>query len=202
MNNNNQEYYEGLGIPRDADQRAIQDPYRRLAMKWHPYRNKSAEAGERFKRMATAYAIRSDPRKRPWCDARGFESVAHDTYDDLFGDLDLGSRCTLKARRNSNTQAKVLCSWPPSPREQMEVAVDARFRIVSMPSTMPFRMFGENSLLRVQRIQCVGTRNEYKSIIAFRQPGRNVVGPSLAPRRENHSDSAVWQVFAQDFRGR
>jgi curved DNA-binding protein CbpA len=125
MNNNNQEYYEGLGIPRDADQRAIQDPYRRLAMKWHPYRNKSAEAGERFKRMATAYAIRSDPKKRPWCDARGFESVAHDTYDDLFGDLDLGSRCTLKARRNSNTQAKVLCSWPPSPREQMEVAVDA-----------------------------------------------------------------------------
>ena len=91
MNNNDQDYYEELGIPRDADQRAIQDAYQRLAMKWHPYRNKSAEAEERFKRIATAYAILSDPKKRARYDARGFESVAHYTYDDLFGDLDLGS---------------------------------------------------------------------------------------------------------------
>jgi len=125
MNNNDQDYYEELGIPRDADQGAIQDAYRRLAMKWHPYRNKSAEAEERFKRIATAYAILSDPKKRARYDARGFESVAHDTYADLFGDLDLGSRCTLKARRNSNTQAKVFCSWPPSASEQTDVAIDA-----------------------------------------------------------------------------
>ena len=60
-------------------------------MKWHPDRNKSPEAEERFKRIATAYAILSDPKKRAKYDARGFEGVAHYTHDDLFGDLDLGS---------------------------------------------------------------------------------------------------------------
>lgn len=91
MKNNDRDYYEELGIPRDADMQAIKDAYRRLAMKWHPDRNKSPEAEERFKRIATAYAILSDPRKRAKYDARGFEGVAHYTHDDLFGGLDLGS---------------------------------------------------------------------------------------------------------------
>ncbi len=91
MNNSDQDYYEELGVPRDADQQTIKDAYRRLAMRWHPDRNKSPDAGERFKRIATAYAILSDPQKRAKYDARGFEGVAHYTHDDLFGGLDLGS---------------------------------------------------------------------------------------------------------------
>lgn len=91
MNNHDQDYYEELGIPRDADQKAIKDAYHRLAMKWHPDRNNSPEAEERFKRIATAYAILSDPKKRARYDAQGFEGVAHYTHDDLFGGLDLGS---------------------------------------------------------------------------------------------------------------
>jgi molecular chaperone DnaJ len=91
MNNRERDYYEELGIPRDADEKAIKDAYHRLAMKWHPDRNKSPEAEERFKRIATAYAILSDPKKRAKYDARGFEGVAHFSQDDLFSGLDLGS---------------------------------------------------------------------------------------------------------------
>ena len=86
-----QDYYEVLGVPRDADKKIIKDAYHRLAMKWHPDRNKSPEAEERFKEIAKAYAVLSDSKKRARYDARGFEGVAHFSDDDLFRGVDLGS---------------------------------------------------------------------------------------------------------------
>ena len=59
-------------------------------MKWRPDRNNSPAAEERFKRIATAYGMLTDPRKRSKYDACGFEGVARYTQDDLFGNLDLG----------------------------------------------------------------------------------------------------------------
>lgn len=85
------DYYEILGVPRDADERAIKKAYHKLAMEWHPDRNKSPEAGERFKEIATAYAILKDPQKRARYDLHGMEGVAHYTSEDLFGGLDLGN---------------------------------------------------------------------------------------------------------------
>jgi molecular chaperone DnaJ len=85
------DYYEVLGIPRDADQKAIKDAYHRLAMQWHPDRNKSPEAESRFKEIAKAYAILSKPDKRAQYDAHGFEGVAHFSDEDLFRNVDLGS---------------------------------------------------------------------------------------------------------------
>ncbi len=85
------DYYDVLGIPRDADAKTIKDAYHRLAMKWHPDRNSAPEAEERFKQIAKAYAVLSDPKKRAKYDARGFEGVAHYTSEDLFSGLDLGS---------------------------------------------------------------------------------------------------------------
>jgi len=91
MADSEQDYYELLGVPRDADAKTIKDAYHRLAMKWHPDRNPAADAEERFKQIATAYAVLSDPKKRARYDARGFEGVAHFSAEDLFGGLDLGS---------------------------------------------------------------------------------------------------------------
>ncbi len=91
MNDKERDYYDVLGIPRDADQKTIKDAYHRLAMRWHPDRSKSPDAEERFKEIAKAYAILSDPNKRAQYDARGFEGVAHYNYDDLFRNVDLGS---------------------------------------------------------------------------------------------------------------
>jgi len=85
-----QDYYEILGVPRDADDDTIKKAYHKLAMKWHPDRNKSPQAEEKFKQIATAYAILKDPKKRARYDTQGMEGVAHYTPEDLFGGLDLG----------------------------------------------------------------------------------------------------------------
>ena len=84
------DYYELLGVPKDASTKAIKDAYHRLAMKYHPDRNPAADAEEKFKAISKAYAILSDPKKRANYDASGFEGVKQYSQDDLFRDLDLG----------------------------------------------------------------------------------------------------------------
>jgi molecular chaperone DnaJ len=82
------DYYEVLGVPRDADARAIKAAFRKLALKYHPDRNKEPGAEERFKQIAEAYAILSDPKKRGEYDARGHAGVAGFSPEDLFGGID------------------------------------------------------------------------------------------------------------------
>jgi len=77
-----------LGVPREADQKAIKDAFRSLALQYHPDRNKAPGAEERFKEIAEAYAVLSDPRKRAEYDTRGFAGVAGFTPEDLFGGID------------------------------------------------------------------------------------------------------------------
>ena len=84
------DYYEVLGVARDADARTIKDTFRRLALKYHPDRNKAPDAEERFKEIAEAYAVLSDPKKRAEYDARGFAGVAGYSPEDLFGGIDFG----------------------------------------------------------------------------------------------------------------
>jgi molecular chaperone DnaJ len=84
------DYYEVLGVSRDADAKTIKDAFRELALKYHPDRNKSPDAEARFKEIAEAYAILSDPKKRADYDARGFAGVADFTAEDLFSGIDFG----------------------------------------------------------------------------------------------------------------
>lgn len=79
------DYYEVLGVARDASPKAIKDAFRELALKLHPDRNKEPGAEDRFKEIAEAYAILSDPKKRADYDARGFAGVAGFSREDLFG---------------------------------------------------------------------------------------------------------------------
>ncbi|HSL81647.1 MAG TPA: molecular chaperone DnaJ, partial [Thermoanaerobaculia bacterium] len=74
--NNKRDYYEVLGISRDADGAAVKSAYRKLAVKYHPDRNPGdAEAEERFKEAAEAYAVLSDAEKRARYDRFGHEGV-------------------------------------------------------------------------------------------------------------------------------
>ena len=69
-----QDYYEILGIPRDASPEAVKKAYRGLALKWHPDRHQGAQrdaAEERFKRIAEAHEVLSDPEKRARYDRFG-----------------------------------------------------------------------------------------------------------------------------------
>lgn len=77
-----------LGVARDADQKAIKDAFRNLALKYHPDRNKEPDAEERFKEIAEAYAVLSDPKKRAEYDARGFAGVEGFSEEDLFRGVD------------------------------------------------------------------------------------------------------------------
>lgn len=58
------DYYEVLGVQRDADDNAIKSAYRKLARQYHPDVNKSEDAEERFKEINEAYEVLSDPDKR------------------------------------------------------------------------------------------------------------------------------------------
>ena len=66
-------YYEILGVSRDADEKAIKSAFRKLAMKYHPDRNpgKQKEANEQFKEINEAYAVLGDPEKRKQYDQFG-----------------------------------------------------------------------------------------------------------------------------------
>jgi DnaJ-class molecular chaperone len=57
-------YYEILEVDKKASQEAIKSAYRRLAMLYHPDKNKLPEAEEMFKGIAEAYSVLSDPSKR------------------------------------------------------------------------------------------------------------------------------------------
>jgi molecular chaperone DnaJ len=84
------DYYEVLGITRDADGKAIKEAFRELAMQYHPDRNKAPDAEEKFKEIAEAYAVLSDPKKRAQYDRGGFAGVADFSPEDLFGGIDFG----------------------------------------------------------------------------------------------------------------
>jgi len=69
-----QDYYEALGVARDASAEDIKRAYRKLALKWHPDRHQAGDrdaAEARFKRISEAYEVLSDPEKRAKYDRFG-----------------------------------------------------------------------------------------------------------------------------------
>jgi len=69
------DYYEVLGISYDAQIYEIKSQYRKLALKFHPDRNKSSEAADHFKEISEAYAVLSDTKKRLLYDQHGHAGV-------------------------------------------------------------------------------------------------------------------------------
>jgi DnaJ-class molecular chaperone len=65
------DYYDVLGVSRNASLEEIKKAYRKLALEWHPDRNKSPQAEERFKEINEAYEVLSDPEKRAAYDQFG-----------------------------------------------------------------------------------------------------------------------------------
>ncbi|RMF56544.1 MAG: molecular chaperone DnaJ [Calditrichaeota bacterium] len=84
------DYYEILNVSREASQEEIKSAYRKLAMKYHPDRNPGdPEAEEKFKEVAEAYEVLSDPDKRLRYDRYGHEGVKGGGADFGFHHFDL-----------------------------------------------------------------------------------------------------------------
>jgi len=97
------DYYEVLGVSRNASEADIKKAYRRMAMKYHPDRNPNdKEAEDKFKEAKEAYDVLTDPRKRTAYDQFGHAGVDpsaaagggfragpsfSDIFDDVFGDI-------------------------------------------------------------------------------------------------------------------
>ena len=99
------DYYEVLGVNRDASEGDLKKAYRRLAMKYHPDRNSDdPDAEEKFKEASEAYEILTDPERRGAYDqfghagvdqggmGGGFEGNFSDIFGDVFGDIFGGGR--------------------------------------------------------------------------------------------------------------
>ncbi|HQE59817.1 MAG TPA: DnaJ domain-containing protein, partial [Spirochaetota bacterium] len=94
------DYYEILGVAKSANDDEIKSAYRKLALKYHPDRNKgNAEAEEKFKEATEAYEVLRDSKKRAQYDQFGHEGVgnfdgfgkgAYRDFSDIFGDFDFG----------------------------------------------------------------------------------------------------------------
>jgi DnaJ-class molecular chaperone len=99
------DFYEILGVPKDADDAALKSAFRKLAMQCHPDKNPGdAEAERKFKELNEAYQVLSDGQKRAAYDrmghaafeqgggpggfggGQGFGSMS-DIFEDLFGDV-------------------------------------------------------------------------------------------------------------------
>ncbi|MCD6300002.1 MAG: molecular chaperone DnaJ, partial [Dehalococcoidales bacterium] len=86
------DYYEVLGIDRNADEAAIKKAYRSLAMKYHPDRNPGdAQAIERMKEINEAYAVLTDAHKRQLYDTYGHAGLEGYTQADIFRGVDFSS---------------------------------------------------------------------------------------------------------------
>ena len=98
------EYYEFLGVARDASGDQIKSAYRKAALKWHPDRNPEDkhEAEANFRKASEAYSVLSDAQKRAAYDrfghagvsgigADGFEASIFEGFQDIFGGGSRGS---------------------------------------------------------------------------------------------------------------
>lgn len=87
------DYYEILGVPRDSTEKQIKKAFRKLAVKYHPDKNKEEGAEEKFREIAKAYDTLSDKEKRKRYDQFGEDeqrahTFQHGNFQDIFHNFD------------------------------------------------------------------------------------------------------------------
>lgn len=121
MNNNKRDYYEVLGVDKNATEADIKSAFRKLAKKYHPDVSKEENAAEKFKEAQEAYAVLSDPEKRKQYDQfghsafnnnggaggfSGFEGFdfgnMSDIFDDLFGGMGFSGSSHSRSRKTNS----------------------------------------------------------------------------------------------------
>ena len=111
------DYYEVLGVSKNASQEEIKSAFRKLAKQYHPDVNKAPDAAEKFKEAQEAYAVLSDESKRKQYDQFGHAAFSGNSssgggydfsgfdFSDIFGDLFGGSGFDFFGSGRSKTRA-------------------------------------------------------------------------------------------------
>ena len=126
---NKRDYYEILGVSRNATKSEIKSAFRKLAMEYHPDRNKEEGAEAKFKEIGEAYEVLHDDEKRKIYDQFGHDGFKHggatgfsefnfngdfgDIFSSFFGGSGMGSMFRNR-RNNSNIQAQLNISLKDS----------------------------------------------------------------------------------------
>ena len=74
------DFYDVLGVSKNASAAEIKKAYRKLALQWHPDKNKSAEANGKFKEINEAYEVLSDSQKK-----QAYDQFGHAAFDPRYG---------------------------------------------------------------------------------------------------------------------
>jgi len=86
-----EDYYNILGVDKNADKKEVKKSYRKLALKYHPDKNPSKEAEEKFKEISEAYAVLFDDEKRKMYDRYGHAGIDQQySAEDIFKGVDFG----------------------------------------------------------------------------------------------------------------
>lgn len=180
MSRTERDYYEVLGVPRDADEKAIKKAYKRQAMKYHPDRNKDPDAEEKFKEIARAYAILSDPQKRKMYDASGMGGVSQFSDEEIFRNVDFGDLFGGFGLDLGGAGGSIFDRFFRQPQQRQAHGADLQVR---MPVTIERVFAGGSELLRfARRVSCpachgYGTRSGKppEQCSACRGSGRQVI---------------------------
>jgi len=171
-----QDYYDILGVPRNASQDDLKKAFRKLAMQYHPDRNSEPGAEARFKQATAAYEVLSDPERRAMYDrfghaatqggadgfARGFEGFGFgglgDIFDAFFGGS--GNRGQRGPQRGADVRRTINIAF-----EEAVFGADKEFEVQtaelcshcnglrSEPGTEPQRCTQCNGTGEVRRVQ-------------------------------------------------
>ncbi|MDQ5843465.1 MAG: DnaJ domain-containing protein, partial [Thermoproteota archaeon] len=96
MSSSKRDYYEVLGVQKNASKEEIKNAYRKLALQYHPDRNKEPTAEEKFKELSEAYAVLSDDEKRKRYDIYGHVGAeeafrgSESNFEEIFRDAGFG----------------------------------------------------------------------------------------------------------------
>lgn len=108
-------FYEMLGVSKEASGDEIKKAYRKLAKKYHPDKNSSKEAHDQFKKISTAYEVLGDPKKRQEYDRPSRSPFENMGFEDIFGDL-----------FNQHRRAQRPPPPPKGPNRGAEIIVDLK----------------------------------------------------------------------------